>query len=108
MTADLQAIAIEQRWCQSCPSGNLPTAGQVPWLGGPVRSAPPSWLELCRKTCICGNLHRAGATDTPSGAQWLTCCALVGLPGLTVMSSECQLRGCANRRAVMGFGAPST
>ena len=61
MTSDLQAIAIEQRWCQSCPSGNLPTAGPVPWLGGPVMMRPPGWRELRRKTCVCGNLHRAGA-----------------------------------------------
>jgi hypothetical protein len=61
MTSDLQAIAIEQRWCQSCPSGNLPTAGPVPWLGGPALMRPPSWRELRRKTCVCGNLHWAGA-----------------------------------------------
>ena len=61
MTSDLQAIAIEQRWCQSCPSGNLPTAGPVPWLGGPALMRPPGWRELRRKTCVCGNLHRAGA-----------------------------------------------
>ena len=33
MTAGLQAIAIEQRWCQSCLSGNLPPSsvvGRVP------------------------------------------------------------------------------
>ena len=29
MTADLQAIAIEQRWCQSCLSGNLPPSSVV-------------------------------------------------------------------------------
>jgi DNA-binding CsgD family transcriptional regulator len=46
MTSDLQAIAIEQRWCQSCPSGNLPTAGPVPWLGGPALMRPPGWREL--------------------------------------------------------------
>jgi hypothetical protein len=61
MTSDLQAIAIEQRWCQSCPSGNLPTAGLVPWLGSPALMRPPGWRELRRKTCVCGNLHRAGA-----------------------------------------------
>ena len=61
MTSDLQAIAIEQRWCQSCPSGNPPPAGPVPWLGGPALMRPPGWRELRRKTCVCGNLHRAGA-----------------------------------------------
>ena len=61
MTSDLQAIAIEQRWCQSCPSGNLPTAGPVSVVGRSRKMRPPGWRELCRRTCVCGNLHRAGA-----------------------------------------------
>jgi hypothetical protein len=62
MAADLQAIAIEQRWCRSCPTGNLPTASPIPWLGGPVRSARGGWCELGRKTCGSGNLHPTIAT----------------------------------------------
>jgi hypothetical protein len=73
MTADLQAIAIEQRWCQSCPSGNLPTAGPVPWLGGPALMRPPGWRELRRKTCVCGNLHGRVLWGMSSRAQRLTC-----------------------------------
>jgi mRNA-degrading endonuclease YafQ of YafQ-DinJ toxin-antitoxin module len=62
MAADLQAIAIEQRWCRSCPSGKLPTACPIPCLGGPVRSARGGWCELGHKTCVCGNLHKTSAT----------------------------------------------
>jgi hypothetical protein len=62
MAADLQAIAMVQRWCRSCPSGNLPPASPVPWLGGPIRSARGGWCELGRKTCVRGNLHQTSAT----------------------------------------------
>ena len=58
MTADLQAIAIEQRWCQSCPSGNLPTAGQVPWLGGPVRCARQAGVNCAVRRAPAGIFTR--------------------------------------------------
>jgi hypothetical protein len=61
MAVELQAIAIEQRWCRSCPSGNLPAASPISWLGGPVRSAGGGWCEL-GKTCVCGDLHLTSST----------------------------------------------
>ena len=89
MTEDLRAIAIEQRWCQSCPSGNLPTAGPVPWLGGPGRCARQAgvncaagrasvgifigrvlWGTSSRAQCLtCGVLARRSANGTPSRAD---------------------------------------
>src|SRR5450759_88014 len=103
MTSDLQAIAIEQRWCQSCPSGNLPTAGPVPWLGGPALMRPPGWRELRRKTCVCGNLHRAGALGHVFA--WTATCGVLARRSAygTADGEPCPHGRCAEARFPPGY-----
>ena len=73
MTADLQAIAIEQRWCQPCPSGNRATAGPVPWLGGPGRGARQAGVKCAAGPASAGIFIGRVLWGTSSRAQCLTC-----------------------------------
>jgi hypothetical protein len=50
MAADLQAIAIEQRWCRSCPGGTFSLLAQ--FRGWAVPLDPPAeagvnWAQDC-------------------------------------------------------------
>jgi hypothetical protein len=89
MAADLQAIAIEQRWCRSCPRVNLPSASAVPWLGvllDPPAEAGVNWAA--RRACA-GILTGPVLRDI-NARTLLTCGVLVG--GSLGSSGRCNTR----------------
>ena len=78
MAADLQAIAIEQRWCRSCPSGNLPAASPVRGWAVPLDPPAEAGVNWSARRAGAGIFTGPVLRDVNARTPLLTCGVLVG------------------------------
>ena len=78
MAADLQAIAIEQRWCRSCPSGNLPLLAQFRGWAVPLDPPAEAGVNWAARRARAGLFTGPVLPDADARTPLLTCGVLVG------------------------------